>query len=322
MLKYNEKPAATRDIGNEFSGLMSRHANLYVVYADLSDSVRVRKAKEDYPERVIELGISEQDMSSFAYGLALMGKKVIVNTFAQFMMRGWDQIYQAGRGSGLKIIYRATHAGIGVGQDGESAQAVGDLGAMRANAAVSHVVDPVDYNEAAELLRQLLEEAEGAAYIRTYRQLVRPLLPREYEPGIGRGYLFPANPDSETAVIASGPMLEQSLEAQSILEEHGIRVKVAAMSTIKPAPDVAEIKKLVNGSSLVITAEDHMKYGGGLGDALAEPLAALGIAHRRIGLDSYGDTGTPAGLYRKYGLDAGGIARQVMEFREAAKRGK
>ncbi|MFA4819640.1 MAG: transketolase C-terminal domain-containing protein [Candidatus Aenigmatarchaeota archaeon] len=313
MQKYNTAKAATRDVGNEYVDLMAADENLYVVNADLSDSLKIRKAKNAYPGRTIEMGISEQDMISFSYGLALMGKKVIVNTFAQFMQRGWDQIYQSGRGKKLNIIYRATHAGIGVGQDGESAQAIGDLGAMRANAGIDYVLDPVDYNEAVELLRQLLQE-NRTAYMRTYRQPVSPLLPQNYEPKIGRGFLFPQNINSSIIIIASGSMLEQALKAQSLLESSGIKIKVAALSTIKPSPDAGEVKRLVENSNLVITAEDHLKYGGGLGDALAPALNKLGIRQKRIGMDSYGTTGTPEGLYKKYGMDAEGITRQVKEF--------
>jgi transketolase len=307
IMKYNEKPTATRDIGNEYSELMKKHPDLYVLNADLAGSLKVTKAKADFPDRVIEVGISEQNMMSIAYGLALRGRKVIVNTFAQFMMLGWNQMYQAGRGFKPKIIYRATHAGIGVGTDGESAQALGDLGAMTSNSGIDFVVDPVDYNEALEILAQLLE-IEGTAYIRTYRQNLHALLPKDFQPSIGKGYLFPKNTESRTAIVACGPMLEQASKAQEILEKDGIKIKIVSFSTIKPRPQADTIKNLVEECDLVITAEDHLVHGGGLADALAPSLNKLGVKHERIGMYSYGETGTPEALYRKFGLDAESIA--------------
>lgn len=307
------KEAATRDgYGTALVKLGASDPNVVVLDAGVSDSTRTNKFQEKYPERFFNMGISEGDMICTAAGMSKCGKTAFATSFIAFLLgRGMDQIFVsvAYSNSNVKII--GTHAGVAIGEDGPTAQAIGDVAYMRAVPNFV-VLCPADAVEAEKAILEIAK-MKGPAYVRLGRGNVKTIYDDAYKFEIGKASTIVEGKDA--AIIASGIMVQESMTAAEMLKKDRINVRVVNMSTIKPIDREAIISAAETGT--VITAEDHNILGG-LGSAVAEVIAEEGLKVKfsMVGVkDRFAESDSQKVLFKKYGLDAEAIAAAVRKLK-------
>ncbi len=284
--------------------------------ADLSESTRCHWFAEKYPERFIQVGVSEQNMMGVASGLALNGKIPFITSYAVFSPgRSWDQLRVSVCYTRANVKVVGAHAGISVGPDGATHQALEDIAIVRVLPNIIVVV-PCDAVEAQKATLAIAGH-EGPSYLRVGREKT-PVITTEDTPfKIGEAEVFRDGKD--VAIIACGSMVAEALAAAEALAKEGIDALVINNHTIKPL-DSKKILAAARGCGCVVTAEEH-QIAGGLGSAVLELLSSEAIPLERVGVrDSFGESGTPAELMKKYGLtrqDIAAAARRIL----AVKRG-
>ncbi len=302
---------ATRDAyGEALVELGKRNEKVVVLDADLSGSTKTVKFAKAFPERFFNMGISEQDMMGTAGGLSLTGKIPFASTFAVFASgRAWDQIRQTICYSHLNVKIVASHAGITVGEDGASHQALEDIALMRALPGMVVIV-PSDGFETQQAIHEVAGY-EGPVYVRLGRAKVPPVMPEDYRFQIGKAYKFHIGRDVN--IIACGIMVSAALNARDMLLKDGIDAGVINMSTIKPL-DTETLMEAANASKFIVTAEEHSVIGG-LGGAVSEFLSEkFPVKIKKIGTkDTFGGSGKPEELLRLYGLTAEDIVRTILQ---------
>jgi len=322
---------ATRDgFGNAIVKL-GENPKVVVLDADLCSSTRSEKFGEKYPERYFNVGIAEQNLVGLAVGLAKTGKIPFACSFASFLPnRAHDQIRMSVAYNKANVKLVASHAGLLTGEDGASAQELGDIGTMRTLPGMT-IIQPADGTEA-ELATQAIAQHQGPCYLRLTRSKV-PDVMKEYYGNtsntfqIGKGVLLKGGDkegeEGEDAVIfATGVMVSKALDAAKILENDSMRVAVINIHTIKPL-DEELVLKYAKKTGAVVTAEDHSVIGG-LGSAVSEFLAEhLPTAVERIGMhDSFGESGKGEELYGKYGMNTKHMVEAVKSVVARKKREK
>ena len=305
------KAVATRDAyGKALFELGSRRSDIVVLDADLSGSTKTKKFADTFPGRFFNIGIAEQDMICTAGGLSLTGKIPFASTFAVFEAgRAWEQIRQTICYSSLNVKLVSTHAGITVGEDGASHQALEDIALMRVLPGMTVIV-PADGFETEQVINAVTEYT-GPVYVRLGRAKVPVVLPETYTFQIGKAHTFRLGKDAN--ILAAGIMVSVALEAQARLGAEGRDVGVVNVSTIKPLDEEA-VLRAAEASRLIVTAEEHSIIGG-LGSAVCELVAEKGprsCGVKRIGVrDTFGRSGKPDDLMKLYGLSAEEIVRTV-----------
>jgi transketolase len=303
---------ATRQaFGEALAALGETHPDVVVLDADLSKSTKSDLFAKKFPERFFEMGIAEANMLGTAAGLALSGKVPFCCSFAAFITGRYDQIRISVAYSGANVKIVGTHAGVAIGDDGYSQQGLEDIALMRALPTMT-VIQPADDLETAAAVKWLAEH-HGPAFLRLTRQNV----PRVHADGyvFRFGKLDTLRDGKDAVIFASGGTVAPALAAAEELAKEGIALRVVNVHTIKPL-DVEGVVEAVRAcGDRVITAEDHTVIGG-LGGAIAECLAEHHPARLlRIGVqDVFGESGSPAELLAKHGLDAAGIAGRVRAF--------
>lgn len=300
---------ATRDAyGKALFELGRKREDIVVLDADLSGSTKTGKFAEAFPGRFFNMGISEQDMMGTAGGFSLTGKVPFASTFAIFETgRAWEQVRQTICYSRLNVKLVATHAGITVGEDGASHQALEDITLMRVLPNMTVIV-PADGPETEQVINSIADY-NGPVYVRLGRSKAPVVMPEGYKFKIGSAHAFHIGRDAN--IIAAGTMVSISLDASRMLEAEGLDVGVINMSTIKPL-DGDILLKAAGSSKLIITAEEHSVIGG-LGGAVCEFLSEkLPVTVKRIGVkDSFGRSGRADELIRFFGLAAEDIVKAV-----------
>ncbi|KYH28472.1 MULTISPECIES: transketolase family protein [Clostridium] len=301
---------ATREAyGKALAKLGETNPNVVVLDADLSKSTKTADFKKLFPERHINMGIAEGNMMAVAAGLATCGKIPFASTFAIFAAgRAFEQIRNTICYPKLNVKICATHAGLTVGEDGASHQAIEDISLMRSIPNMT-VICPSDAIET-EAAINAVAEYDGPCYVRLGRPGVSIINDNpEYKFEIGKGITLREGKDA--AIIATGIMVEQALEAYNILAEEGIKVKVINIHTIKPI-DSQIIINAARETGIVVTAEEHNIIGG-LGSAVCEVLSEnFPVPVLRVGVkDVFGESGKPAELLKAYGLTAEDIVKAV-----------
>jgi len=309
--------------GRTLVELGRENPDIVVLDADLSSSTYTKLFAKEFPERFFNFGIAEANMMGVAAGLASCGKIVFASTFAIFAtQRAYNQFRQSIAYPGLNVKVAASHGGVSVGEDGTSHHCIEDIAAMRVLPGVSVVV-PADAVEAREAVRALVEHV-GPAYLR----LGRPKIPVLYEEDYGfegekfrfrLGEAVVLRDGDDVALIATGLMVWEALQAAEELEKQGIRAQVIDVHTIKPI-DRDAILRAARKTGAVVTAEEHNIIGG-LGSAVAEVLAeGYPVPMERVGVrDVWTESGPWRELLKKYGLTSLDIveaARRVIERRE------
>lgn len=305
------KQATRAAYGEAIAELVQENKNVVVLDADLAGSTKSGEAKKVCPERHFDMGIAEGNMMAVAAGLAASGKIAYASTFAVFATgRAYDQVRNSICYPNLNVKICATHAGITVGEDGASHQALEDIALMRAIPNM-HVFQPCDGPEAKAIVKAVAK-IDGPCYVRLGRLAVESVNdPETYTFEYGKGVVMQKG--EKVAIIATGMMVQEALEAAKELD---FDPTVVNIHTIKPI-DADLIKELAKTHDAIVTVEEHNVIGG-LGGAVAEVLASekercpqymMGVQ------DTFGQSGTPAELLDHYGLNA----KHIKEFVEAIK---
>ncbi|OGS05582.1 MAG: hypothetical protein A3G41_04730 [Elusimicrobia bacterium RIFCSPLOWO2_12_FULL_59_9] len=298
---------ATRDaFGEAIAALGEKNPRIVVLDADLGKSTMTGAFMKRFPERHFELGIAESNMIGAAAGLALCGKIPFVTSFACFLIGRLETIRVAVAYNQTNVKMVGTHAGLGIGEDGPSQMGLEDLGALRSLPHVT-LLQPGDAEETRQIVAWAAEH-KGPVYIRLTRQKVPDVHSGGYQWKLGR--LDPVfTPAGETehfqaSVLAGGGTLEGAIDAAKALEKKGFSVRVFNAPTIKPL-DSTDVLDAARNSNRLVSVEDHSVVGG-LGSAVAEVLAGAGLPAPliRLGATRFGESGTGAELYSKYGLSS------------------
>lgn len=291
---------------------IGENEKIVVLSADLSESTKTNLFEEKYPKRFFQCGVAEQNMVGMAAGMALSGKIPFVSTFAAFVPnRVLDQIRVSVCYNNANVKFGSTHAGLTVGEDGATHQAMEDIAAMRALPRMTVIV-PCDYEEAKKAVAQAAA-IKGPVYLRLGRNKVRAMTNKETPFHIGKAETFKNGKD--LTIIACGVMVKEAMKAAAELERHNISAEVVNCHTIKPI-DKDKILDCARRTGAIITAEEHQRNGG-LGSAVAEvvvenyPVPMEFVAMN----DSFGESGKPEELLKKYHLTSDDIfsaAKQVL----------
>jgi transketolase len=294
------KAIATREAyGQALAALGQENPQVVVLDADLSQSTKTINFAKEFPQRFFNVGIAEQNMMGVAAGLAAAGKIPFVSTFAVFATgRAFEQIRNSIAYPHLGVKIAATHAGITVGEDGGSHQAIADIALMRVLPGMEVVV-PCDARETTQAVRALAER-EAPAYLRLGRLATPEINGADYQFQLGKGVLL--RPGTDVVIFACGMMVAPALAAAELLAQESIQAAVANIHTIKPL-DTDFIAELAASCGAAITVEEHSIIGG-LGSAVAETLAEQApVPMMRVGIqDTFGQSGSPAALLEQYGL--------------------
>jgi len=306
------KSVATREAyGKALVEIGKQNDNIVVLDADLSKSTKTSEFGEMFPDRFFQMGIAEQNLMGTAAGLAASGKIPFASTFAMFASgRAFEIIRNSICYPKLNVKICATHAGLTVGEDGASHQALEDIACMRAIPNMT-VINPADGVSTEKAIRAITEYY-GPVYVRLGRAKVPTIYDNSMEFKIGKGIQLKDGKDA--TIIASGVMVSKAIEASEKLAEEGISVRVIDIHTIKPI-DKEIIIKAARETGAIVTAEEHNIIGG-LGSAVAEVVSeSHPVAVKRIGVnDTFGESGKPDELLEKYGLTTDRIIKEVKEL--------
>jgi transketolase len=294
--------------GKALLELCEKNDKVMVLDADVAKSTRTVWIRDKFPEKFLDMGISEQDMVGTAAGMALAGMIPFCSTYGVFLAgRAWDQIRTTVCYNRLNVKLAGAHAGISVGPDGATHQALEDVAIMRVLPEMTVIV-PCDAEETRKATLAMAAY-DGPCFVRFGREAV-PVVTDEQSPfEIGKANVM--REGSDVVVFANGAMVYEALQAAKRLEAEGIQAMVVNLHTIKPL-DTACILDAVKKTGCVVTAEEHQKAGG-MGSAVAECLAANYPAPmEQVAVENtFGESGEPQELMDKYGLNADAIVEKV-----------
>ena len=288
-----------------------KNPNVVVLEADLGNATKSNAFKEVAPERYFNMGISEQDLIGTAAGFAAAGKIPLASTFAVFATgRAFEQVRNSVCYPKLNVKICATHAGLTVGADGGSHQAIEDISLMRTLPNMT-VINPADAKEAEAAVLAAIDY-QGPVYIRLGRAETKDLYDDSYQFEWGKAEVLRQGTD--VSIFATGIMTAKALDAAETLAKQGVQAEVINVHTIKPLDEetvIASAKK----TGKVVTAEEHSIIGG-LGSAVAEVLARQCPTKQAfVGVqDSFGESGSPDDLLEKYGLTTEAIVKAAVEL--------
>ena len=305
---YSEKKDTRSGFGDGLTELGLKNENVVALCADLTGSLKMNEFKKNHPERFFQVGIAEANMMGIAAGLTIGGKIPFTGTFANFSTgRVYDQIRQSIAYSGKNVKICASHAGITLGEDGATHQILEDIGMMKMLPGMT-VINTCDYNQT-KAATIAIAKHKGPVYLRFGRPKVPVFTDPNQEFIIGKGVKFTEGKD--VTIVATGHLVWESLEAAKILHNSGINAEVINIHTIKPL-DEKLILESISKTKCVVSAEEH-NFLGGLGESISRVLAKnLPAPQEYVATqDTFGESGTPAQLMKKYGLDAASIVEKV-----------
>lgn len=285
-----------------------KNPNIVALTADLAGSLKLNQFMKEFPERYIQVGIAEANMMGVAAGMTIGGKIPFTTTFANFSTsRVYDQIRQSIAYSDKNVKICASHAGLTLGEDGATHQVLEDIGMMKMLPGMTVIV-PCDFNQT-KLATMAIAEHEGPVYLRFGRPAWPIFTAADQEFEIGKAQILAEGTD--VTIIACGHLVWTAVEAAKELAEKGISVELINMHTIKPI-DEAAILASVKKTGCVVTAEEHQRNGG-LGDSVAQVLAKKNPAPQEYVAvnDTFGESGKPTDLLKKYGLGKSNIITAV-----------
>ena len=307
---YTEKKDTRSGFGAGLTELGRNNPNVVALCADLIGSLKMNQFIDENPERFFQIGIAEANMMGIAAGLTIGGKIPFTGTFANFSTgRVYDQIRQSIAYSGKNVKICASHAGLTLGEDGATHQILEDIGLMKMLPGMV-VINPCDYNQT-KAATIAIADYIGPVYLRFGRPSVPIFTPENQKFEIGKAIQLTAGTD--VTIIATGHMVWEALEASKVLDAQGISAEVINIHTIKPL-DASAILKSVAKTGCVVSAEEHNYYGG-LGESIARVLALNAPAPQEFVAtnDTFGESGTPAQLMKKYGLNSDAIVSKVLK---------
>lgn len=299
-------------------GLLSageKYENVVALSADLTESTQMHLFKEKFPERFIEIGVAEQNLVTVASGMASMDKIPFCSSYAMFSPgRNWEQIRTTIAYNDRKVVIVGSHAGISVGPDGGTHQALEDMALMRVIPNMD-VISPCDTIEGKKATLALAKTSRPA-YLRLAREKT-PIITTEetpFEIGKAQIYWIPDRGLAQAGIIVTGGLTHNAILAAKELEQEGIKTKVMNLSTIKPI-DKDAIILLAKETRAIVTIEEH-QINGGMGGAVSEilsqnypvPMEFLGVQ------DKFGQSGTPQELIEHYGMSKENIKEAVKKI--------
>ncbi|HLC52289.1 MAG TPA: transketolase family protein [Candidatus Nanoarchaeia archaeon] len=311
-LNFSREKVATRDgYGHGLLELGNENKKVMVLCADLKESTRVQEFSEKFPQRYVEMGVAEQNLVTVASGLAAVGKIPFASSYTVFCPgRCWEQIRTTicYNNQNVKII--GAHAGISVGPDGATHQALEDLAMMRALPNMIVVV-PCDYEQTKKATKALAEY-KGPAYMRFARHKTEQITTAKTPFKIGKAQVFKDGKD--VALIGAGPMVYECLKAAEKLTEMGIEAMVVNCHTVKPL-DGETLLAAAKKCKRIITVEEAQIIGG-LGGAIAEFLVEnYPVPLKRVGVrDRFGESGEPEELLKEFGLSSDHIVEAALKL--------
>ncbi len=303
----NEKDTRS-GFGAGLDELGRSNPNVVALCADLTGSLKMDNFAKEQPDRFYQAGISEANMIGMAAGLAIGGKIPYTGTFANFSTgRVYDQIRQAVAYSGKNVKICASHAGLTLGEDGATHQILEDIGLMKMLPGMV-VINPCDYNQT-KAATIAIAEHEGPVYLRFGRPKVPNFTDPDQKFKIGKALML--NEGTDVSIFATGHLVWKAIEAGMALAEKGISAEIINIHTIKPLDERA-ILESVSKTRCAVTAEEH-QMNGGLGDSICQLLARkLPLPVEMVAVnDSFGESGKPADLMKKYGIDTVNILDAV-----------
>ncbi|GAB4129914.1 MAG: transketolase C-terminal domain-containing protein [Raineya sp.] len=285
-----------------------QNPDIVALCADLTGSLKMDAFKKEFPERFFQVGIAEANMMGVAAGMAITGKIPYTGTFANFSTgRVYDQIRQSIAYSHKNVKICASHAGVTLGEDGATHQILEDIGMMRMLPGMV-VINPCDYHQT-KAATMAIAQHYGPVYLRFGRPKVPIFMPENTPFEIGKAILLQEGTD--VSIFATGHLVWKALQAAEILAQRGISAEIINIHTIKPLDNEVVLDSVAK-TKCVVTAEEHQRFGG-LGSAIAELLSQKMPAPQEFVAvnDSFGESGTPDELMKKYGLDTPHIVEAV-----------
>jgi transketolase len=294
--------------GDGLTELGKTNPDVVALCADLTGSLKMNAFRDNHPERFFQVGIAEANMIGIAAGMTIGGKIPFTGTFANFSTgRVYDQIRQSVAYSDKNVKICASHAGITLGEDGATHQILEDIGLMKMLPGMT-VINTCDYNQT-KAATLAIAEHHGPVYLRFGRPKVANFTPEDQTFEIGKAVQLTEGTD--VTIIATGHLVWEALQAAETLHEVGISAEVINIHTIKPLDEEAILASVAK-TGCVVTAEEH-NFLGGLGESVARTLALHNPTPQEFVAtnDTFGESGTPAKLMEKYGLNAAAIVKAV-----------
>jgi transketolase len=312
MMKYSytEKKDTRSGFGVGLLEAGKKNPDIVALCADLTGSLKMDAFEKEFPQRFFQTGIAEANMISIAAGMTIGGKIPFTGTFANFSTgRVYDQIRQCVAYSHKNVKICASHAGLTLGEDGATHQILEDIGLMKMLPNMV-VINTCDFNQT-KAATLAVADHKGTVYLRFGRPAVPNFTPAGQQFEIGKAILL--NEGADVTIFATGHLVWKAIEAAEILEVKGISAEVINIHTIKPLDKIAVLNS-VKKTKCVVTAEEHM-MNGGMGDSIAQllirelpaPLEMVAVN------DTFGESGTPAELMVKYGLDTPNIVDAALK---------
>lgn len=310
-LNYTEKKDTRSGFGDGLTELGRTNPNVVGLCADLTDSLKMGTFKKENPDRFFQMGIAEANMMGVAAGLTIGGKIPFAGTFANFATgRVYDQVRQSIAYSGKNVKICASHAGLTLGEDGATHQILEDIGLMKMLPGMT-VINTCDYNQT-KAATLAIAEHEGPVYLRFGRPSIPVFTAPDQKFEIGKGIMIKEGTD--VTIVATGHLVWEAMIACNTLEEQGISAELINIHTIKPL-DEEIILNSVKKTGKIVSCEEHNKFGG-LGESISRLLTEkYPVRQEFVAVnDSFGESGTPAELMKKYGLDATSIVEKVKKL--------
>jgi transketolase len=307
---FTEKIDTRSGFGVGLLELGKTNPNVVGLCADLIGSLKMGDFQKEFPDRFFQVGIAEANMIGLAAGMTIGGKIPFTGTFANFSTgRVYDQIRQSVAYSGKNVKICASHSGVTLGEDGATHQILEDIGLMRMLPHMT-VINTCDFNQT-KAATMAIADHEGPVYLRFGRPAVPNFTPKDQKFEIGKAIMI--NEGKDVSIFATGHLVWQAIKAGEILEAQGINAEIINIHTIKPLDEKAILNSVAK-TKCVVSAEEH-QMNGGLGDAIAQLLSRNTPTPQEFVAvnDSFGESGTPDELMKKYGLMAENIVEAVLK---------
>ena len=307
---YTEKKDTRSGFGAGLAELGRTNPDVVALCADLIGSLKMNQFIDENPDRFFQIGIAEANMMGIAAGLTIGGKIPFTGTFANFSTgRVYDQIRQSIAYSNKNVKICASHAGLTLGEDGATHQILEDIGLMKMLPGMV-VINTCDYNQT-KAATIAIADYEGPVYLRFGRPAVPVFMPEDQVFEIGKAIQLQEG--SDVTIVATGHLVWEALEAAKGLNEKGISAEVINIHTIKPLDDKAILESVAK-TGCIVTAEEH-NFLGGLGESVARVLALNDPTPQEFVAtdDTFGESGTPAQLMDKYGLNSTAIIDKALK---------
>jgi transketolase len=305
---YTEKQDTRSGFGAGLLEAGRRNANVVALCADLVGSLKMGDFIKEFPDRFFQIGIAEANMMGIAAGMTIGGKIPFTGTFANFSTgRVYDQIRQSIAYSDKNVKICASHAGLTLGEDGATHQILEDIGLMKMLPGMV-VINPCDFNQT-KAATLAIADYHGPVYLRFGRPKVPIFTPADQPFEIGKAWLV--NEGADVSIFATGHLVWEAIQAGEQLADMGIDAEIINIHTIKPLDEAAVLRSVAK-TGCVVSAEEHNRLGG-LGDSIAQLLVKnTPVPMEYVAVnDSFGESGPPEELMKKYGLDAAHIVKAV-----------